>query len=322
MAANRRSPAGVRSPPPHGDWMSRLPEPLWDVPLSSLAIPGSHDAMSYSLDLDSPLVPSQPPLNRLLDGLCGCITRPMILRWGTTQHKNIVDQLSMGIRYFDLRIAHKPHDSSHYLYFTHVIYTYLTVLETLVSVVSWLESHPKEVLILSCSHFEGMSGKVHESFIWSLKKLFGSKLCPRKEAVPTLRSLWSNRWQVLLSYEDQSATSHPELWPAIPYWWANQRTAQGVIKYLDWQKDMGRPDGLFVSGLNLTADMSFMALESTQSLWTLTQENWDQLRVWLQEQTPGGSPHSLNIIAGDFVGPLPLCSLVIALNQKLLLNTK
>ena len=64
---------------------------------------------------------------------------------------------------------------------------------------------------------------------------------PAQEAVPTLRSLWSNRWQVLLSYEDQSAARYPDLWPAIPYWWANQPTAQGVIKYLDWKKAMGRP---------------------------------------------------------------------------------
>lgn len=43
------------------------------------------------------------------------------------QDKSIEEQLSMGIRFFDLRIAHKPNDSSSDLYFTHVIYTYLTV---------------------------------------------------------------------------------------------------------------------------------------------------------------------------------------------------
>lgn len=80
-------------------------------------------------------------------------------------------------------------------------------------------------------------------------------------------------------------------------------------------------DGLFVAGLNLTADTCFMALETSQSLWSLTKQNWDQLRVWLLEQTPGRSPHSLNIIAGDFVGPVPFCPLVIALNHKLLLTT-
>lgn len=52
--------------------------------------------------------------------------------------------------------------------------------ETLLSVATWLESHPKEIVILACSHFEGMDDRCHESFIYSLKKLFGSKLCPRK----------------------------------------------------------------------------------------------------------------------------------------------
>jgi len=44
------------------------------------------------------------------------------------QHRSIVDQLYTGIRYFDLRIARKPRDSSNYLYYAHVVYTHLTVL--------------------------------------------------------------------------------------------------------------------------------------------------------------------------------------------------
>ncbi|XP_065812202.1 PI-PLC X domain-containing protein 1 [Labrus bergylta] len=299
------------------DWMSALPEELWDIPLTNLAIPGSHDAMSYCLDINSPLVPSESDAFRLLDGLFYCFTRPAIFKWATTQDKSMEEQLSMGIRFFDLRVAHKPKDSSSDLYFTHVIYTHLTVLETLSSVATWLESHPKEIVILACSHFEGIDDRLHEAFIFSLKKLFGSKLCPRKDSVPTLRSLWASGYQVILSYECQTAARHCELWPAIPYWWANKRTAQGVISYLDWNKEMGRPESFFVSGLNLTADRYFITKNPKQSLRTLTFSNWDCLRKWLEEQTPGSNPESLNIIAGDFVGPLPLCSLVIKLNQKL-----
>uniref|UniRef100_A0A3Q0QRY9 Si:dkey-66a8.7 n=1 Tax=Amphilophus citrinellus TaxID=61819 RepID=A0A3Q0QRY9_AMPCI len=296
---------------PLRDWMSALPEELWDIPLTHLAIPGSHDAMSYCLDINSPLVRSESDFFRLLDALFSCFTRPIIFKWATTQ-----EQLSMGIRYFDLRVAHKPHDSSSDLYFTHVIYTHLTVLETLASVASWLKSHPKEIVILACSHFEGMDEKCHQSFILSLKKLFGSKLCPRK-VILTLRSLWASGYQVILSYECQLAVRHQELWPAIPYWWANQHTAQGVITYLDWHKDQGRPEGFFVSGLNLTADRCYITKNQKESLRTLTYSNWECLKTWLEEQTPGSDPKSLNIIAGDFVGPLPLCSAVIALNQKL-----
>ncbi|XP_028443599.1 PI-PLC X domain-containing protein 1 isoform X1 [Perca flavescens] len=307
------------------DWMSALPAELWDVPLTNLAIPGSHDAMSYCLDINSPLVPSESDFFRLLDRLFSCFTRPAIFRWATTQDKSIEEQLSMGIRFFDLRVAHKPDDSSSYLYFTHVIYTHLTVvvstviiLETLASVATWLDSHPKEIVILACSHFEGIEDKLHQLFIFSLKKLFGSKLCPQKESVLTLRSLWASGYQVILSYDSQSAARHQELWPAIPYWWANQHTAQGVISYLDWNKDLGRPEGFFVSGLNLTADRYYITENPKQSLRTLTFSNWECLRKWLEDQAPGSDPKSLNIIAGDFVGPLPLCTLVIALNKKLL----
>lgn len=301
------------------DWMSALPEELWDVPLTELAIPGSHDTMSYCLDINSPLVRSESDFFRLLDGLFYCFTRPTIFKWATTQDKTIEEQLSMGIRYFDLRIAHKQHDSSSDLYFTHVIYTHLTVLETLLSVATWLNSHPKEIVVLACSHFEGMDERCHESFIFSLKRLFGAKLCPQQESdTLTLRSLWASSHQVILSYESPVAERHRELWPAIPYWWANQRTAQGVISYLDCQKEKGRPEGFFVSGLNLTADRKYITKNHKESLRTLTYSNWESLENWLQRQAPGPEAHSLNIIAGDFVGPLPLCSLVIALNQKLL----
>ncbi|AWP11397.1 putative PI-PLC X domain-containing protein 1-like [Scophthalmus maximus] len=299
------------------DWMSALPERLWDVPLTDLAIPGSHDAMSYCLDVNSPLVRTESDSFRFLDGLFYCITRPAIFKWATTQDKSIEEQLSMGIRFFDLRVAHKPHDSSSDLYFTHVIYTHLTVLETLSSVAAWLESHPREVVILACSHFEGMDDRCHESFIFHLKELFGSKLCPRTESALTLRRLWASGYQVILTYDSQSAARHQQLWPDIPYHWANQPTAQGVISYLDRCKDQGRPEGFFISGLNLTAERYYIATNPWQSLRTLTMSNWECLTKWLERQVPGSEPRGLNIIAGDFVGTLPLCSLVISLNRKL-----
>lgn len=300
------------------NWMTALPEELWDVPLTDMAIPGSHDAMSYCLDINSPLVWSESDFFRVLDAMCCCFTRRVIFRWATTQDKSIEEQLSLGIRYFDLRIAHKQNDSSPDLYFTHVLYTHLTVLETLMSVAGWIRGHPKEVVILACSHFEGISEKLHEEFIFQIKKIFGSKLCPKKEHDLSLRSLWASGYQVILSYEDQTAGRHPELWPGIPYWWANQKTSTGVISYLDWKKDLGRPESFFVSGLNLTADRYYITTHMKESLRTLTLGNWECLKAWLEKQAPGPQHQGLNIIAGDFIGPVPLCPLIIALNQKLL----
>uniref|UniRef100_A0A3B5MGB0 Phosphatidylinositol-specific phospholipase C X domain-containing protein n=1 Tax=Xiphophorus couchianus TaxID=32473 RepID=A0A3B5MGB0_9TELE len=43
----------------NSDWMSSLPEELLDVPLWNLAIPGSHDSMSFCLDMSSPVLRSE-----------------------------------------------------------------------------------------------------------------------------------------------------------------------------------------------------------------------------------------------------------------------
>ncbi|KAM9831285.1 PI-PLC X domain-containing protein 1-like [Neosynchiropus ocellatus] len=300
------------------DWMSLLPEQLWDTPLTHLAIPGSHDTMTYNLDLTSPLLMSEPESLRRLDRFCCCFTRPIIYRWATTQDKTIEEQLSIGIRYFDLRIAHKPDDKTTNLYFTHAIYTCDVVLDTLASLAAWLDSHPKEIVILACSHFEGMDDKLHLSFIRSLQELFGSKICPRQGSSLTLRGLWSSGHQVIISYEAQIAYQYQDLWLDIPYWWADRLTAEELISYMESKKRAGRPRSFFVAGLNLTADQDYITMHLLQSVRTLTYAEWPSLRDWVEQQTPGSDPQSLNIIAGDFVGPLPLSRLVIDLNHKLL----
>lgn len=101
----------------HTDWMSRLPEQLLDVPLWNLAIPGksetlgllvssqnmsgflyncpmldcphvssgSHDSMSFCLDVSSPVLKSESRLLRVMDRLIPCWIRPCVSRWATTQ---------------------------------------------------------------------------------------------------------------------------------------------------------------------------------------------------------------------------------------------
>ena len=41
------------------EWMSNLPEHLFNQPIRKLAIPGSHDSASFWLDPHAPLVPSE-----------------------------------------------------------------------------------------------------------------------------------------------------------------------------------------------------------------------------------------------------------------------
>lgn len=51
--------------------------------------------------------------------------------------------------------------------------------DTLTEISEWLESHPREVVILACRNFEGMTQDLHEYLVTCIKNIFGDMLCPR-----------------------------------------------------------------------------------------------------------------------------------------------
>ncbi len=113
----------------------------------------------------SPVDLTQPDMLQKLDRYMKPLIRPFVYKWAKTQvinHRNrcisclllivninkgylrtfearphgcihvlqelsIKQQLDCGVRYCDLRIAHRPNDSSSDLYFYHGVYTTLTV---------------------------------------------------------------------------------------------------------------------------------------------------------------------------------------------------
>uniref|UniRef100_A0A8C5G0Z3 PI-PLC X domain-containing protein 1-like n=1 Tax=Gouania willdenowi TaxID=441366 RepID=A0A8C5G0Z3_GOUWI len=266
---------------PNQDWMSRLPEQLLDVPLWDLAIPGSHDSMSYCLDGSSPLLRSEPALLRLSDQLCPCWTRPCVERWATTQQTSLRRQCDLGVRFLDLRIAKKP--KSQCLFFAHGLYTLTTVKEALTELSHWLDAHKQEVLLLCCSHFESVTEQDHQDLLNFINSEFRGKICS-SQCVPTLRSCWSRGHQVIISYDDQQvALKHPELWPATPYRYADSANPHEVIAYLNQEKLRGRPARFFVSGLNLTEDAAYVLLHPRQDMRKMTTKALKLLLGWTAE---------------------------------------
>ncbi|KAM4559548.1 PI-PLC X domain-containing protein 1 [Odontesthes bonariensis] len=299
------------------DWMSRLPEELLDVPLCDLAVPGSHDSMSFCLDVSSPVVRSESCLLRLTDRLLPCCTRPCVYRWATTQQSVLSDQCELGVRFLDLRIAKKPAGGSK-LFFAHGIYTLMTVKEALCELATWLDAHPKEIVIVACSHFESLTDEDHTHLVEFILSLFSRKLCSSQD-VPTLRSCWSRGQQIIVCYDNiQMVLQHPELWTEIPYWYANSPDPKKVIAYLEAQKSRGRPDGFYVCGLNLTEHAPYIFFHPCQSMRRMTLEALSSLLRWTAEQTPGPQGGGVNIICSDFVEVSQFCSTVIGLNYKLL----
>ncbi|XP_007954960.2 PI-PLC X domain-containing protein 1 [Orycteropus afer afer] len=304
----------------NADWMSELCPRLWDVPLHHLSIPGSHDTMTYCLNKKSPIAHDQPKLLQLLGKMVPCVTRPVVLKWSATQVLTVTEQLDAGVRHLDLRVAHMAEGSQQNLHFVHMIYTTALVEDTLTEICEWLERHPREVVILACRNFEGMTDDLHQYLVSCIKNIFGDLLCPRGE-VPTLRQLWACGHQVILSYEDEGSVSrHRELWPGIPYWWGDKVKTDDLIRYLESRKSSGRPGGsrLFVAGINLTENLAYVLVHPAKSLKTMTLPSLPHLGAWVREQCPGPGSRCTNIIAGDFIGADGFVSDVIRLNDKLL----
>ncbi|XP_062306879.1 PI-PLC X domain-containing protein 1 [Osmerus eperlanus] len=304
---------------PMDRWMTHLPCALWDLPLWNMAIPGSHNAITYCLDKSdrSPVDLTQPDMLQKLDKYMKPLIRPFVYKWAVTQECTPSEQLDCGVRYCDLRIAHRPNDSSNDLYFYHGVYTSITVETVLKEIREWLDAHPREVVILSFSHFLGLDQELHTQLITTIRNVFTSKLCPKTE-MATLRNLWTLGYQVIVSYEHYVVNCHADLWSHIPYWWANKCKAEALIEEFECKKLNGRPDGFFVTGINLTEDLKYICSHPTESLKDLVMSTYPALLGWVRNQTPGSNTDSLNIIAGDFVTESQFVPTVVALNEKLL----
>ncbi|XP_031414986.1 PI-PLC X domain-containing protein 1-like [Clupea harengus] len=301
------------------DWMSQLPSELSTVPLWEIAMPGSHDSMSYSLDSSSMLEPNAPGWVTALHKLFPCLVNFIVKRWTTTQELPIIVQLNAGVRYFDLRIACKPDDVTHTLYFAHVLYTEVTVEETFKDVAQWLRQHPKEVIILACSSFDGLDDDDHQKFIARLNQLFPKTLCPKTVRTPSLQLCWDQKYQVILSYDNDAASGHQELWEKTDYWWTNhgRTSASQVIKYLDDRlQSQGRDNTFFVAGLNLTENNSFLMTHLFSTMKSMTLAAFPELLEWVKRQRCGQGKTCINIIAADFVGVNQFAQLVIEINLK------
>ncbi|CAM4621197.1 hypothetical protein PO909_006130 [Leuciscus waleckii] len=304
------------------DWMSGMPSSFWDTPLWNIAIPGSHDTMTYCLDQQSSVLESAPKVLQVLDTLFPCIVRPCIIKWATTQVNSISNQLDLGIRFLDLRIAHKIKDPNKVFYFAHGIYSLLTVKEALSDIAYWLDQHTKEVVIIALSAFDGMNLDQHRDLIQFLISTFNNKICPN-HVTPSLKECWDHSYQVILSYDDSAASGQEELWPGCEYWWANTSDPNRVVSYLEEKKEEGRPEKFFAAGLNLTEDARYIVSHPRQSLQSMTLSSYRLLLNWVKHQCPGSGKTCFNIICADFAGAFSneFSRLVIGLNQTLLKET-
>ncbi|XP_023237714.1 PI-PLC X domain-containing protein 3-like [Centruroides sculpturatus] len=306
-------------------WMEHLPESLHGTPLPYLAIPGSHDSCSYSINSNSEIAPDEPLLqNSILIHLLGCVSKRIIYKWSKTQSLSCTQQLECGVRYFDLRIASMSDSKD--LYVVHGLYGAL-VVDILREIQKFLQSHTKEIVLLDFQHFYNMSQEDHHSLLNLLTETFGSLVCPFVTDIEklTLSWLWQRNFRILLFYRNPIAKYHPFLWPTdyIPNPWGNTVNPKALLSFLSKNYQNGRPpDKFYVTQGVLTPTLTFIFCHLLGTLKSvLGLESNNLITEWLKDKVSG--LNGLNVVICDFVDmeECRIPQLIIDLNYKQIQNT-
>jgi len=326
----------------NSNWMRDLPEQLQAVPLHTIAIPGSHDSFGASLTVASGLAPNAPKVTQALIALYGQLGDAVsamaigtIYNWASTQSLSLSEQLQAGIRYFDLRICSKPGTTLAYM--CHALYTQFTVDHYMVEINTFLEAHPKEVVLLEFQWFysvaedgtfrDDLDDTQHQRLIEMITRVFGSKLrAPRalESDSPSLAELWGNDQQVILLYNNANADNYPDIWRGNSSYltspWPKQDDASELVEFLEDRYSSGRPASarFYVTQGVLTASAGHLVQILFGSLHdSLAIPAAEHVVEWLKTKQPGPQgAEGINIVILDFVEMEDFIDTVIGLNYN------
>ncbi|XP_052794611.1 PI-PLC X domain-containing protein 3-like [Mya arenaria] len=305
-------------------WMSQLPAWLTHMPLSCLAIPGSHNSGTSDLDPALGIAVDQTASIRVLGSTC--CGSSVVRQWSKTQHLSILEQLKAGVRYFDFRVALHPRTGD--FRFVHGLYGSL-VEQTLWDIKLFLLQNPQEVAILHFYRFYNVGIEAHKQLLAYIRTILGELLVPRPFSGhshtmwgTTLNTLWQTTHRVIAVYNDDGGADFPDIWHGeyVDSPWPNTNKANDLINFLEnnyTNKHRYKNDTFYNWQGVLTARTKDVALSLSSSLEErLASSATASFVKWLRGgKVPG--PQELNICTADFVENHDFIPTVIALNQHM-----
>ena len=172
-------------------WMSDCREKISGKTLQKILLPGSHHSGIYQT-------------TRLKNN---CISN----KWGIHQGLTIIEQLHIGIRFFDLQVVYT--DELEFRVYNDS-YEGVTILEIIDQINLFLTKYPDEFIVIHVRQFMNCQNQpwtfgIHEHFYEScLVKL---SLIASINSKYTLEQLWSRSERVLLVYGDNDQLIHQML---------------------------------------------------------------------------------------------------------------
>ena len=301
------------------NWMTKLPVNLQEKPIRLLSIPGSHDSGCFYLDKNSSIAPDEGSTVKTLAKLFGGCAKNIIYKWSITQDLHIYEQLKMGIRYFDLRVAYN--EATKKFYVVHGLYglTYSALFEEFKK---FLQQHPKEVLILDFNHLYDFKAEQNKEFMKLIEESFTGMLFGpgTKGANCSLTEIWSYGKSVIALYEDnESAKENPNFWPRSSIFspWFDTDDVDTLIGDLNKRFGTIKQDCLNVFQAILTPQTSTIVkhIIGGSLKGTLANKCDEHVSNWLQSLDKE-KKKAVNITICDFIDLYEYPSRIIALNYE------
>ncbi|XP_055916022.1 PI-PLC X domain-containing protein 2 [Eupeodes corollae] len=303
------------------NWMGQLSENARSLSIINIAIPGSHNSMTYGINSKSKPAPDAEQSTRRLNYIFPWFVR----RWAITQSADVLQQLKLGVRFFDLRICQNEEK----FYYCHGLYS-MTIIDPLLEIINFLESHPKEFVILDFQHFYAMQPQHHIRLHNYLKQMFGSRLYTRNDgplSKCTLNYCHPNGKQVIIIYR-RFVNLPQDFWPSLswPTPWPNVCSVKKLEEYLDTALLTRQPMNGYVSQCIFTPTVRYITLRFLSSLRSSAKKVDKELCSWIKSQQPGPfnkNKPTVNVFLGDFVNLKDgqFCQWVIDLNSCLECDT-
>lgn len=265
-------------------WMNDLKNTIQAVPLRSLMIPGTHDAGAW----------------QHYDGTVG--SDNIIAKYTYTQEETIYNQLVLGIRYLDVRVAYYP-NTEEIFWVCHGAVRIYPLIELLTDIKTFVVKY-REVVFMDFhgfeTGFENSNMEVHGKLFDFVNAEMGTLLAPKSlTSGVTLEQLWKANNFIIWTYnENQFNKQHEVLWPYLTHAWGDVNKLGDLETYLQGaMSTYGCTNYFWSSMAEITPRTEDIISKPTYGLRGFAQEVNIPLNEWFQRPEWYSK---VNIISTDY----------------------
>ena len=301
----------------HHSWMKDYSTTIDIKPINRITLPGSHLANAYSITGNRPRCIGEAVESgamsynaKLQHSLLSKhqFNHDAFINYLNTQNQTIKQQLTNGVRYFELQICKQQG----------ILYTSNVYLTNQLDVITaqikdFLENNPQEIVILNIDHLWAEYGRMNNQDAWALYthllKTFNSKLVPKSMQYHKIGELKSEDKQVILLSNNIYLTNYDFVWDS------NQTALVAPAEYSPIKKIMLIENAISSNNnphlLKMVPIYSVLAMESYTSHFTDANDE-DFIVFNYLGQTLNGKPV---VIISDYKNSATTVDFAIANNQ-------